>query len=127
MNHLAVLLPDEVMVGNPNTTKTLISTFEEFNKSTISILNIPTSDVNKYGIAFVEPMKEDIYKVNSVIEKPKTCESNWALPGRYVFDHNIFETLKNLPKGEGGEIQLSEAIGLLAKKGQILARECKKH
>jgi UTP--glucose-1-phosphate uridylyltransferase len=58
-----------------------------------------------------------------MIEKPEPSDAptNLATPGRYVFSNRIFECLKEIPRGKGGEYQLTDAINLLAKKEDVFA------
>lgn len=121
----AVLLPDEIMIGSPNTTKELVLTFEKFNQNMISILDINPSEISKYGVAHVIPMKHTLYKVEKVTEKPKTSDSTWILPGRYVFKNEVLDIIKDLSPDNTEEIGLSSAINILAKQQKIIAKECK--
>lgn len=123
----AVLLGDELMIpekaNSPSATKQLVQTYENQNTSTVAIMEVPKEDVTKYGIIDGEKMG-DVIKVRSVIEKPsvEAAPSNWALPGRYVFDSKIFSYLKDLPPGRNGEIQLTDAMEQLAQKDGLLAQ-----
>ena len=121
----AVMLPDELMIGESNAIKSLILTFDEFKQNTISILKVTPQEVSKYGVAHVEPIKNNLFKVNKIIEKPKDSTSTWILPGRYVFNNEIMDIIKNLSADDSGEIGLSSAINILAEQEKILARECK--
>ncbi len=125
MDPFAVLLPDEIMVGSPNTTKELILTFEKFKQNTVSILDVKPSEVSKYGVAHVTPIESTIYKVEKVVEKPKTSDSTWILPGRYVFNNEIMDIIKNPNFNDSGEMGLSCAINILAKQEKLIAKQCK--
>lgn len=123
----ALLLGDEIMIPptptTPTVTKQLCDTFSETKLSTVAIMEVPPSDVSKYGI--VSGQKENSWiRVDDVIEKPEPHEapSNWALPGRYVFSAEIFKHLENLAPGRNGEIQLTDAMCKLAKDKKLLAR-----
>ncbi|KYG66585.1 UTP--glucose-1-phosphate uridylyltransferase [Bdellovibrio bacteriovorus] len=115
----AVLLGDEITMGfhgEPNVTAQLVSSFEETNTSTISVMKVSEKDVSKYGIAEVEEKSGAPYfKVNSLIEKPKPSEtsSRWALPGRYAFDNAIMDILQTATAGLNGEIQLTDSMKVL--------------
>lgn len=114
----AVLLGDEITMGfrgEPNVTAQLVSSFEETGTSTISIMNVPDSDVSKYGIAEVEEKSAGFFKVTSLVEKPKPTEtkSRWALPGRYAFDNRIMDILHNAKPSLNGEIQLTDSMKVL--------------
>lgn len=119
----AVLLGDEITISQnaqKSVTSQLVENFEKTDLSSVSIMEVPEQDVSKYGIAEVEKIEGARYKVLSVIEKPKPTEvkSRMALPGRYVFDAQIFEELRNGKPGLNGEIQLTDSMrSLIEKKG----------
>jgi UTP--glucose-1-phosphate uridylyltransferase len=104
--------------GEPNVTAQLVSSFNETETSTIAIMEVLEKDVSKYGIADVEEVKPGFFKVNSLIEKPKPhqTKSRWTLPGRYVFDSEIMNLLKNATPSLNGEIQLTDAMKEMCKK-----------
>lgn len=114
----AVLLGDEITMGEPNVTAQLVRSFEETNTSTISIMKVVEADVSKYGIAEVEEQREGFFKVTSLVEKPKPSEtsSRWALPGRYVFDNRIMDILQTAKPSLNGEIQLTDSMKVLGEK-----------
>ena len=117
-NPFAVLLPDEIEIADQkNSTQQLVENFKSTGLSTISIMEVPKEEVFRYGIAEVDEISKDHYKVKNLIEKPSVEEapSRLALPGRYVFDSSIFSILEKTPKGSGGEIQLTDGIVELAK------------
>jgi len=119
-NPFALLLGDEIMYTEPNTptvTQQLITHSQKNNISTVATMQVPDSDVSKYGIIKTETINDNRFKILDVIEKPdlKTAPSNFALPGRYVFSSAIFEDLKNTKPSKNGEIQLTDAMVMLAK------------
>lgn len=114
----AVLLGDEITMetsDSDNVTKLLCRSFEETRVSAVSVMKVKDQDVSKYGIAEVDEIRPGFFKVNNLIEKPKATEtkSRWALPGRYVFDHEIMEILKKAGPSLNGEIQLTDSMKLL--------------
>ncbi len=119
----AVLLGDEITIsqnGQKSVTSQLVENFSETQLSSISIMEVPDQDVSKYGIAEVQKISGCRYKVLSVIEKPdpKDIKSRMAMPGRYVFDSQIFEEIKNAQPGLNGEIQLTDSMkSLISHKG----------
>ncbi len=122
----AVLLGDEIMVsknGDPTTTAHLAKLYEETKSSTVAVMQVPDSDVSKYGIADVEKIRDGYFKVKGFVEKPKleNAPSHWALPGRYVFTPNLFTFLKNAKPGMLGEIQLTDSMNELAKVQPVYA------
>jgi UTP--glucose-1-phosphate uridylyltransferase len=123
----AVLLGDEIMVKtqDKNVTAQLLESYKGTEKSTVAVMEVPKQDVSKYGIVAVENSGEKIMKVRSVIEKPNPDQSpsQWALPGRYIFNASIFDSLKNLPPGKNGEIQLTDAMTEVAQTEGLYATE----
>jgi UTP--glucose-1-phosphate uridylyltransferase len=122
----AVLLGDEIMYteGNqPTVTEQLSNIYSESGLSTVAVMEVEPEDVEKYGIIKGTPQGRDQFKVESVVEKPKASEapSRFALPGRYVFTHEIFDYLKNAKPGKNGEIQLTDAMTLVAQNHGMLA------
>jgi UTP--glucose-1-phosphate uridylyltransferase len=119
----AVLLGDDIMIEInqvAGVTSQLVKNFDETQTSSVAIMQVPDADVSKYGIAEVEKISGDRFRMLSVVEKPKASEvkSRMALAGRYVFDAALFEELKNAKPGLNGEIQLTDSMrSLLAKKG----------
>jgi UTP--glucose-1-phosphate uridylyltransferase len=119
----AVLLGDEITIsqnGEKSVTSQLVKNFSNTQQSSVSIMEVPEQDVSKYGIAEVEKIEGSRYKVLSVVEKPNPMEvkSRMAMPGRYVFDSQIFTELQNGKPGLNGEIQLTDSmLGLIANKG----------
>lgn len=122
----SVLLGDEIMICDnkeQNTTSLLVKAFENTRASTVAIMQVPDSEVSKYGIADVTAFKDNLYKVKGFIEKPslENAPSRWALPGRYAFTAKIYDFIKNSKTGLNGEIQLTDAMNELAQKEDFFA------
>ena len=113
----AVLLGDTICKGNPNCTKGLVNIFEERQASVFSVERIKPDETKRYGIVSGKEVDKDIMLVNNLIEKPEAdkAPSLLGIQGRYVFTPELFEYQKNVVKGAGGEIQLTDAMNLLAK------------
>lgn len=114
----AVLLGDEITMGlnqEPNVTSLLVNSFDQTKTSTVAIMKVEENEVSKYGIAEVEECAGPLFKIRSLIEKPKSTEtkSRWALPGRYVFDSRILEILHNAQPTLNNEIQLTDSMKVL--------------
>lgn len=125
----AVLLADDLMQGDILPTQALVEAFDINPQTTLSVAEVPEEEVSKYGI--VRP-KGDLpttltpgssVEVAGLIEKPKTADapSHLASFGRYVFTAEIFDLLRDLEPGAGGEIQLADAIDKLAAMGKVSA------
>ncbi|WP_295113743.1 UTP--glucose-1-phosphate uridylyltransferase GalU [uncultured Methanobrevibacter sp.] len=109
-----VLLGDSITKG-PLCTKKLLEVFDKYQKSTISIREVPNEHVNKYGIVSGTEIDENIYKINNLIEKPEIGQSptNLAITGRYVLTPDIFDKIEETEPGFNDEIQLTDAISKL--------------
>jgi UTP--glucose-1-phosphate uridylyltransferase len=122
----AVLLGDEIMLprpGRPSGIAQLCRVYEETKTSAVAVMEVPEADVVKYGIVKVQEKGANLWSVLDVVEKPSVAEapSRLALPGRYVFDAEIFNHLKNTKPGRNGEIQLTDGMTALAKSKGMLA------
>ena len=124
--NFAVLLGDEIMYsepGEPTVTEQLAKIFIETGISTVAVMEVPPSDVEKYGVVSAEKTSEGYFRVHDVVEKPTpaTAPSRLALPGRYIFTHHIFDYLQNAKPGKNNEIQLTDAMRGLAKSPGLVA------
>ena len=122
----AVLLGDEIMISSPEeatATQQLVDIFTSTGQSTVAVMEVAPNEVEKYGIIEYETNADGYFQVKSIVEKPARdkAPSRFALPGRYVFSHAIFEYLKNTKPGKNGEIQLTDAMCEVAKHHGLLA------
>lgn len=120
----AVIWGDEFIHSEPPRLKQLLDTFEKYQGSVISGVRIENKkDLEKYGIADLEKVEGNVYKIKKVVEKPKPGEapSDIATHGAYVFTPTILEHLENLKPGKGGELWLSDAIESLIKQEPVYA------
>lgn len=111
----AVLLGDSITKSKTPCTKHLIDVFNQTKKPVISVREVPCSKVCNYGIVEAEEFEKDIYKVNNLIEKPKSNQapSNLAIVGRYILTQDIFDKIAQTEPGFHGEIQLTDALSKL--------------
>lgn len=111
----AVLLGDEVFVGEKPCLGQLIDAQEQTGGSVIATLPVPREDVRRYGIIAPEQMGDRLCRAVDLVEKPPVDEapSNLAIIGRYVLDPDIFGILADLPPGRNGEIQLTDGLRVL--------------
>lgn len=125
----AVLLGDEITLTksrSENVTAFLADQYAKTAASSVWVLPIDRKDSHKYGIVNVGAEHKDLSqgkKVLEVVEKPTAdkAPSTWALPGRYVFNAEIFNYLDNTKPGKNGEIQLSDAMNEMAKSSNLNA------
>ena len=117
----AVLLADDFLTDyEPGVTADLSNSFVNTGKSQLSIMEVDGPDISKYGV--IVPNRAGA-GITGLVEKPDVAEapSNLATIGRYVLTPDIFETLRGLSAGSGGEIQLADAINIHAQKGLVEA------
>lgn len=116
----AVVWGDEFIYSDPPRLKQMIDVHEKYGGIVISGVKIEKKeDLNRYGIADVEPVEGNVYKIKEIIEKPdpETAPSNLATHGAYILPPEIFSALKSLSPGRGGEIWLTDAINVLKNQG----------
>lgn len=122
----AVILGDEIVRGPNPVTKQLIEVSgKNNNANVIGVMEIDPQETYKYGVVkgkYNEGSKTTM-RMDTMVEKPKPedAPSNLATPGRYIFRPEIFDALKVIPKGVGGEYQLTDAINLLARESEVYA------
>lgn len=119
----AVLLGDDIVDAGTPCLKQLIGAYEEYGTSILGVQSVAKEDVNKYGIVDGYEVGKGAYRVNSLVEKPgpEKAPSEIAILGRYIIEPRIFEILKNTKPGKGGEIQLTDALNVLAKESSMHA------
>ena len=119
----AVLLGDDILVDEVPCTKRLVDVFDRKKAPVLAVQEMPLSKVSAYGVVTGKPLGEGLYRVEDIVEKPSpdTVKSNLVSIGRYVFSPGIFEQLKSVKPGVGGEIQLTDAIRGLLKDEEVYA------
>ncbi|MGH9185091.1 MAG: UTP--glucose-1-phosphate uridylyltransferase GalU [Acidimicrobiales bacterium] len=110
----AVLLPDDLMIGN-RVLEGMIAAYGEYASSVLCLLEVPKEDISAYGSVKSEPVGENLVQVFDVVEKPApdVAPSNLGVMGRYVFTPELFDAIERVQPGVGGEIQLTDAVALL--------------
>ena len=117
----AVLLADELILDSKKyrpATKTLIEAFESSGVSQVAVQRVNEFEISNYGVLDID---DDTMQVRGLVEKPEVSKapSNLACVGRYVLGPNIFEQLKKFEADVTQELQLTDALNLLAKKKSI--------
>ncbi|NVD44599.1 UTP--glucose-1-phosphate uridylyltransferase GalU [Qipengyuania atrilutea] len=108
----AILLPDELMVGEPGCMKQMVEAYNEVGGNLISVLEVPHEDVSSYGVIDPGEARGNLTEVKGLVEKPPVEEapSNKIVSGRYILQSEVMGVLKDQGKGAGGEIQLTDAM-----------------
>ena len=114
----AVLLADDLMIGNegvPGVLAQMVEVFREVQSSVLAVQEVPLEHVKRYGIVAGEPVGERLVKVREMVEKPapEKAPSRLGVAGRYVLTPSVFDCIENQPRGSGGEIQLTDGIAQL--------------
>ena len=117
----AVLLADDFLTDYaPGVTADLAEAFAKSGKFQLSVIEVDGPDISKYGV--VVPIGAGVgVGIVGLVEKPNADDapSNLASIGRYVLTPDIFDTLRGLEVGSGGEIQLADAINIHAQRGSV--------
>ena len=122
----AVILSDDVVVGERPCIGQLIHAYEETHSSVVAVMEVPHEQTCRYGVidgSAVDPSDPRLFKVSRLVEKPEPADapSDLAIIGRYVLTPKIFEKLEQTPRGAGGEIQLTDAIEALMQEQDVYA------
>ena len=119
----AVLLGDDIMVGEKPVTRQLIDAAEKYGAAALGVQRVMPQVISNYSSVRVTELEDRIYKVSDMNEKPKPEEafSEFAILGRYVLTPNIFDLLEKTPPGYGGEIQLTDGLRALCKVSPMVA------
>lgn len=119
----AVLLGDDIIYSAVPCIKQLMSVYDVKGASVLGVQPVDPGNVHKYGIVNARDENDATVRVTSLIEKPSIEEapSSLAVLGRYIIEAEIFSILENLPPGAGGEIQLTDALNILARERPVWA------
>ncbi len=125
-----VVLADDLCVneeGEDNVLAQMVKVHKQFRCSIVAVMEVPEDEIHKYGVIAGEEMKDGIYRISDMVEKPKKEEapSNLAVIGRYILTPDIFDILKDTPPGINNEIQLTDALKQQAQDGVVLAYKFK--
>jgi UTP--glucose-1-phosphate uridylyltransferase len=124
-----VVLADDLCVNleGDSVLKQMVKLYKQFRCSIVAIQEVPMDEVSKYGVIAGEMIRDDIYRVNSMVEKPKPedAPSNLAIIGRYILTPDIFDLIEQTEPGKGGEIQITDALMKQAQDGCVIAYKFK--
>jgi UTP--glucose-1-phosphate uridylyltransferase len=111
----AVLLGDDIMVDDSQLLRRMLATYEEYGGAVLALMEVSPEQISAYGCASVDPVRDGLMRVHGVVEKPRpeAAPSNLAMIGRYVLPPDIFDAIDRTEPGVSGEIQLTDAIGVM--------------
>jgi UTP--glucose-1-phosphate uridylyltransferase len=117
-----VLLPDDLVLPT-GVLETMAKVRADHGGTVLCAIEVAPEEISAYGVFDVEPVPDednpDVLRVKGMVEKPKAedAPSMYAAAGRYVLDCAIFDALRRIERGAGGEMQLTDGIALLIKEG----------
>ena len=112
----AVLLADDLMVGQTPILKQMVDQFNELQGAILAVQEVPAEHTKRYGIVAGTPVSERVMAISKIVEKPapENAPSRLGVAGRYILTPAVFEQIRSQPRGVGNEIQLTDGIaGLL--------------
>jgi UTP--glucose-1-phosphate uridylyltransferase len=120
-----MVLSDDLCLntGGPSVLAQMAQLFEEFGCSIVAVQEVPDEDIHNYGVIAGEQLRDGIYRVERMVEKPKAAEapSNLAIIGRYILTPDIFDIIRGTAPGASGEIQITDALQQQANTGGVIA------
>jgi UTP--glucose-1-phosphate uridylyltransferase len=119
----ALLLGDDVFDEEEPALGALIAAHVATGHSVVGVQQVPHAHVCRYGVVNAPQPAGPWWNVHSIVEKPspENAPSNWAVVGRYILTHRVFDHLQNLKPGVGNEYQLTDALAILAEEGELTA------
>ncbi len=119
----AVLLADDLMVGEPPVLAQMVEQFAEWRTSILAVQEVPQAYVKRYGIVAGTAVNDRMTEVNRIVEKPSPEEapSRLGVAGRYILTPGVFHEIRNQNQGVGGEIQLTDGIAGLLRREKVFA------
>lgn len=122
----AVILADDLCYNKSSGILVqMVEVYKKYQCCVVAIEEVAKEDTNKYGVIDGKLIddSDNIYRVSTMVEKPdpKDAPSNMAIIGRYILTPDIFEVIEKTKPGRSGEIQITDALMQLAKKGKVIA------
>ena len=125
----AVVLADDLCfnIDGDGVLQQMVKLYNQFRCSIVAIQEVPLEEVSKYGVIDGEMIRDDIFRVHSMVEKPQPedAPSNLAIIGRYILTPDIFNLIEQTEPGKGGEIQITDALMKQAQDGCVIAYKFK--
>jgi UTP--glucose-1-phosphate uridylyltransferase len=124
----AVMLADDVMVGDaggPGVLAQLVQRHSALGASVLAVQEVPLAQTKRYGIVAGDVQEPGLTRIRNIVEKPvpERAPSRLGVAGRYVLTPEIFEHIRRLPQGVGGEIQLTDGIASLMQEQAVYAHQ----
>ncbi|HEV8681503.1 MAG TPA: UTP--glucose-1-phosphate uridylyltransferase GalU [Actinomycetota bacterium] len=121
----AVLLGDDLVAESRPLLQQMIDVYDRYGRSVVAVQEVRREEISLYGAVEVEFVEDHLYRVVDIVEKPSpdAAPSNLAVIGRYILTPEVFDALRETPPDANGEVQLTDAIRLLAQEQAVYAWE----
>ena len=118
----AVVLADDLCMpaeDGEGVLAQMVKLYNQFRCSIVAIQEVPHDEVHKYGVIAGEEMKDGLFRITDMVEKPakEDAPSNYAVIGRYILTPDIFDIIEDTPPGKNGEVQITDALLTQARNG----------
>lgn len=120
----AVVLADDLCITDGDgVLMQMVKLFRQFRCSIVAVEEVGHDQIHQYGVVAGESIKDDIYRVTDMVEKPSKDEapSNLGIIGRYILTPDVFDVLRDTQPGKNGELQITDALRKQAQAGCVLA------
>ena len=119
----AVMLPDDIIIGERGALSQLMEIFNEYETSVIAVEEVQGNEIQSYGVIVPERVNERVFRVLGTVEKPDAANapSNLGIVGRYILSADIFGELESVAPGAMGEIQLTDGLELMLQNQHMYA------
>ena len=116
----AVILPDDVIAGDRPCLQQMVEAHADTGGAMVAAMEVPADKISAYGVLDVTAGGDRVMPVKGMVEKPApgTAPSNLAVIGRYILTPSVLKNLDTIPRGAGGEIQLTDAIAREIEEGR---------
>ena len=125
----AVVLADDLCFGaeEAGVLQQMVDLYKQFRCTIVAIQEVPDDQIEKFGVISGDMIRDDLFRVTDMVEKPKASEapSNLAIIGRYILTPDIFDIIRETPPGKNGEVQITDALMKQAEKGCVMAYKFK--
>ena len=119
----AVLLADDLMVGEVPVLKQMVEQYNEWRVSILAVQEVPAEHTRRYGIVAGTPINDSLMDVSRIVEQPASVDapSRLGVAGRYILTPGVLHEIANQVGGVGGEIQLTDGIAGLLRREKVFA------
>ena len=118
----AVLLADDFCINGVGVLRQMVNLFNKYQCSIVAIEEVSEDQTRNYGVIEGIEIDDGLFKISHMVEKPapKDAPTNLAIIGRYILTPDIFDIIRHVAPGAGGEIQITDAINEQCHKGMVL-------